>query len=114
MPEKLGDRLRKRRLEKKLGLREAAGKVGISPTYLSRIETSEEKSPPAEEVLKALAALLEENFDELMTLAGRIPSDVAQYIASDPGLPQFLRTAKQKNFSAEKLTALLAGEKKRK
>lgn len=104
MTEKLGDRLRRRRNEKKLGLREAAGKLKISPTYLSRIETSEEKSPPGEEVLQAMANLLDENFDELMTLAGRIPSDVAAYIGSDPGLPQFLRTAHERNLTAKDLT----------
>jgi transcriptional regulator with XRE-family HTH domain len=106
MTEKLGDRLRRRRNELKLGLREAAGKLKISPTYLSRIETNEEKSPPGEEVLQALAKLLSENFDELMTLAGRIPSDVAKYIGSDPGLPQFLRTAHERKLTAEDLTKL--------
>ncbi|MFT3840759.1 MAG: helix-turn-helix transcriptional regulator [Myxococcaceae bacterium] len=113
MPEKLGDRLRRRRNDKKLGLREAAGKLNISPTYLSRIETNEEKSPPGEDVLRALAKLLDENFDELMTLAGRIPTDVAKYISSDPGMPQFLRTARDLNLSPEELTKRL-GTKGRK
>lgn len=111
MREKLGDRLRRRRNDKKLGLREAAGKLGISPTYLSRIETNEEK-PPAEEVLKAMAQLLDENFDELMTIAGRIPSDVAEYIGSDPGLPQFLRTARERNLTAQDLTASIQNKAK--
>lgn len=107
MTEKLGDRLRRRRNEKKLGLREAAGKLKISPTYLSRIETRKEKSPPGEDVLRAMAKLLDENFDELMTLAGRIPGDVAAYIGSDPGLFLFLRTAHERNLNAEGLTKLL-------
>lgn len=45
MGEKLGERIRRIRKERNLGLRETATKAGISATYLSRIETNEEKSP---------------------------------------------------------------------
>jgi transcriptional regulator with XRE-family HTH domain len=69
--ERFGERIRRKRTEQKLGLREFATKVGISPTYLSRIETSEEKAPPAEEVIRKMAdPALNDSFDELMTLAG--------------------------------------------
>ena len=68
MAERLGDRIRRVRKERALGLRETADKIGISPTYLSRIETMEEKSPPAERVLKKLADLLEDDFDDNQVL----------------------------------------------
>jgi hypothetical protein len=38
MQESFGQRVRRLREERKIGLREAAAKVGISPTYLSRVE----------------------------------------------------------------------------
>ncbi len=114
MSETLGELIRSKRLEKKLGLREAAGKLDISPTYLSRIETSEEKSPPAEEVLNKIARLLDLKADELLSLAGRVPADIAEYISQNPGLPEVLRTAKAKNISTERMAQLMGLEKKRK
>jgi transcriptional regulator with XRE-family HTH domain len=111
MAERFGERIRRVRTEKGLGLRETATKVGISATYLSRIETNEEKTPPAEKVIRALAGLLSDNFDELMSLAGRIPSDVTEYFATDPGLPAFLRRAKEKGLSSEDLQRRLVDKK---
>ena len=55
MKERFGGRIRRLRTEQKLGLRKFATKVGISPTYLSRIETSKERAPPAEEVIRKMA-----------------------------------------------------------
>lgn len=107
MPETLGQRIRRLREVKKLGLREAAKKVDISPAYLSRIETNEEKTPPGEELLQKLAVLLDDNIDELMSLAGRVPTDVKEFITKDPGLPQFLRTVRERGYTAEDLERLL-------
>lgn len=112
LSENFGQRVRRLRESKGLGLRETAKKLSISAAYLSRIETSEERTPPAEKVIKDIANLLEDNFDELMRLAGRIPSDVKDYITME-GMPQFLRTAKDRKFTAKELEQLLQ-EKKRK
>jgi transcriptional regulator with XRE-family HTH domain len=98
----------------KLGLRETAAKVGISPTYLSRIETAEEKSPPAEDVIRKLAELLDDDFDELMTLAGRVSEESLNVIKSDPGMPEFLRTVGERRLSAEELMKLLPDPPKKK
>lgn len=110
--ERLGERVRRKRAEQKLGLREAATKVGISPTYLSRIETMDEKTPPAEDVIRKLAALLNDNFDELMQLAGRVPEDVESVIRADPTMPAFLRSVKEHNLSGEQLLKILQEQKK--
>ena len=112
MSENFGQRVRRLREAKQLGLRETAKKLGISAAYLSRIETSEERTPPAEEVIDKLARELEENFDELMRLAGRIPSDVKDYITTE-GMPQFLRTAKERNLTGKQLEALLQPRRKK-
>ena len=112
MKERLGERIRRKRAEHKLGLRETATKVGISPTYLSRIETMDEKTPPAEDVIRKLATLLSDDFDELMQLAGRVPEDVEDLIKGDPNMPAFLRTAKERNLSGDDLMKLLEAKKK--
>lgn len=112
MKELLGGRIRRKRAEQKLGLRETATKVGISPTYLSRIETMDEKTPPAEDVIRKLATLLKDDFDELMQLAGRVPEDVEKVIKTDPSMPAFLRTAKEHKLSGDDLMKLLPEKKK--
>jgi transcriptional regulator with XRE-family HTH domain len=114
-PETLGQFIRRKRSEKKKGLREMAREIDISPTYLSRVETDEEVTPPAEDTLKAIAKALGENPDFLMHLAKRVPSDVQDMIAGDRDLPKFLRTAHSKGFTGSDLisTLLNAGKPKR-
>lgn len=112
VPESFGQRVRRVREAKKLGLREAAAKLKISPAYLSRIERGDEKTPPAEDVIRAIAELCDDSFDELMHLAGRLPSDVKEYL-KEPGLPQFLRTAQQRGYTARDLESLLKDKDKK-
>ena len=107
MGETLGDRLKRVRSSRKLGLRETAIKVGISATYLSRVENNQESSPPSEEKIRALSDVLQDNFDELMQLAGRVSSEVSELIKSDLNMPAFLRRAREKNINAEELMKLL-------
>ena len=105
--ETFGERIRRKRTEQKIGLRQAAGKVDISPTFLSRVETNVEKAIPGEKVIKKLADILDDDFDELMALAGRVSVEVSDFVKSDPGMPEFLRQAQERNISADKLMKLL-------
>lgn len=111
--ERFGERIRRIRTEQKLGLREFALKVGISPTYLSRIETAEEKAPPAEDVIRKMASQLSDSFDELMTLAGRVSEASLDVIKADSKMPEFLRTVGERKLSAEDLMKLLPSEPKK-
>jgi len=112
MPENLGERIRRKRKERKLGLRETAVKVGISSTYLSRIETMDEASPPAEDVIRRLSDLLGDDFDELMQLAGRVPEDVEKMIKADPDMPVMLRRAREQNVTGAEFLEWLESKKK--
>ena len=103
----LGQRIRRVRQAKGYGLRELARLLKISPTYLSRVETNEEKRPPGEEVLRHLARYLDDDFDELMSLAGRVPKDLKEFIAKDPGLSRFLRAVRDRRCSAAELRRML-------
>jgi len=106
MSETLGDRLKRKRSERGLGLRATAIKVGVSATYLSRVENNLEANP-TEEKIRALAVVLQDNFDELMQLAGRVPVDVTDFIKTDLNMPAFLRRARDNNISAEELMKML-------
>lgn len=110
--EKLGERIKRVRQSREIGLRQAAKKLDISATYLSRIENCQESSPPAERVIRALADLLEDDFDELMQLAGRVPQDVEHVIKTDPQMPAFLRTAHAQNVSGAALLEMLRKARK--
>ncbi|KIL96946.1 hypothetical protein CCC_01439 [Paramagnetospirillum magnetotacticum MS-1] len=54
-----------------------------------------------------MAEVLQENFDELMAAAGRVSSEVTDYVKASPGMPEFLRQAREQNVSVEKLMELL-------
>lgn len=114
MGETLGARLKRMRSFCGLGLRETANKVGISATYLSRIENNAETSPPSEEKILKLAEVLNDNFDDLMRLAGRVPGEVTDLIKSDSSMPAFLRRAKEDNVSATELLKMLEERKSKK
>jgi transcriptional regulator with XRE-family HTH domain len=66
-----GEHLRALREAKGLGLREAAEKLGVSATYVSRIETGKEPTP-TEERIRGMAELYGVDFDALMLAAGRV------------------------------------------
>jgi transcriptional regulator with XRE-family HTH domain len=90
---KFGAFIRRRREEREIGLREMAKLIGVSPTYLSKVER-DEFSPPTEEKVRAIAAIIDCNPDELLALAGRVPSDLVDIIKRHPvEISALLRTA---------------------
>lgn len=111
MPERFGERIRRVRKEKGLGLRATAREVGISATFLSRIESGKEDAVPREEVIRKLAGILDDSFDELMALAGRVSQDVKNQVREDPRMPEFLRQVREQNIPADELLEMLRRRK---
>ena len=92
--ERFGARVRRLREERDIGLRPFARMVGISATYLSKVER-DELPPPAEERVKEIARLLGQDPDELLALAGRVASDLGEIIRERPReMASFLRTVR--------------------
>jgi transcriptional regulator with XRE-family HTH domain len=92
--EKFGMFVRRQREAKELGLREMAKMIGVSPTYLSKVER-EEFPPPAEDKVKAIAKIIECDPDDLLARAGRVSSDISEIIKRQPvELAALLRTTK--------------------
>jgi transcriptional regulator with XRE-family HTH domain len=77
--EKFGITLRELRKRAGMTLRELAEKVNVNFTYLSKIENGA-LPPPSEKVVRQLAEVLNFDKDELLTLAGIIPSDIAEIL----------------------------------
>ena len=87
-----GQTIRQKRTKKKLGLREFARKIEVSPAYLSKVER-DEFNPPSGEKIAVMAQYLEINPDELLALAGKISSDLPEIIRQKPRqMATFLRT----------------------
>ena len=93
------ERLRSLRKQAQLSQRDLAERIGVDFTYLSKIENGRVE-PPSEAVLKGIARELAGELhqdetglaDELITLAGKIPSDLAETLSRNPGAVQFLRS----------------------
>lgn len=84
-----GQRIRERRLARlatdpAFTLRRLAGRLGIQPSYLSRLERGAAPSL-SEDNLQALARELGDDPDILLALAGKLPADVRQALLAAPG-----------------------------
>src|SRR5919106_3434042 len=89
-----GATVRRDRERLEIGLREMAKMIGVSPTYLSKVERNE-LPPPAEDKVKKIAEIIGRDTDELLALAGRVASDLTEIIRQRPReMADFLRAAK--------------------
>lgn len=101
MPQRnaFGSYLRERREllregDRSFSLRQVAERVGIEPSYLSKIERGDQP-PPGEETTRALAAELGEDPDLLLAMAGKVSSDLLAIIRKRPALfAQLIRDLK--------------------
>src|SRR4051812_20490108 len=92
--EKFGAFIRREREAKEIGLREMAKMIGVSPTYLSKIER-DEFPPPAEDRVKAIAKIIDCDADDLMARAGRVSTEFSDIIKRHPvQMAALLRTTK--------------------
>lgn len=66
-------------------VRQVAGRIGVEPSFLSKVERGE-TPPPSEEKVKALASELGEDPDVLLALAGKVSSDLQEAIRKRPEL----------------------------
>jgi len=75
-------------------VRQVAARIGVEPSYLSKIERGEER-PPSEAKIVKLAEILGEDPDVLLALAGKVSSDLKEVIRKRPKLfAQLIREMK--------------------
>jgi HTH-type transcriptional regulator, competence development regulator len=102
--EMFGAFIRRERIAREIGLREMAKMIGVSPTYLSKVER-DEFTPPTEEKVRAIARIIECDPDQLLAMAGRVSADVTDIIKRHPTeLSALLRTAS--GWSADDIARL--------
>jgi HTH-type transcriptional regulator, competence development regulator len=97
----LGSYLRKCREAKQLregkafSLRQLAARIGLEPSYLSKIERGIEPRP-SEDTVRALALELGEDADVLLAMAGKVSRDLQEIIRTRPQLfAQIIRELKK-------------------
>ncbi len=106
-----GSVLRARRVEKGFSLRKFAEKVGVSPTYLSLVETGQAPYQPTVDRIKKMAELLGADADEWIQLAGRVSDELEEMNRDNPQMmPALLRIAR--NMPPAELAKLAAKAEK--
>ena len=84
-----------RRSDPSFSVRQVAARIGVEPSYLSKIERGLEP-PPSESKIRALANELGEDVDALLALAGKVALDLQAAIRRRPlVLPRLIRVAKK-------------------
>ena len=103
---KLIRRLRedKKKTDPKFSLRQFANAVGLSATFVSKMETGE-YAPPSAVKIKKMAEVLGTDTDELLARAGKMDPELGEIIREKPkALPDLLRTVR--GMSEEQLRKL--------
>jgi transcriptional regulator with XRE-family HTH domain len=84
-----------RRADPRFSVRQVAARIGVEPSYLSKVERGTEP-PPSEARVRALAADLDEDPDVLLALGGKVSADLQAIILRRPALmAQIIRELKR-------------------
>jgi len=76
MASELGETVKEARTDRDIGVRELARRIDKSGSFLVRIENDDPPPSVAEDTLVSIAEELDLDADRLITLAGKVPSDV--------------------------------------
>ena len=74
-----------RKTDRSFSLRQVADRIGVEPSYLSKVERAE-VAPPSEETIQRLAKELDLDPDALLALAGKVSTDLKEVIRRRPEL----------------------------
>src|SRR5437588_5353239 len=88
--ETFGQRIKRRRRECGLTQRQVADKLDIDFTYLSKLE-NDRGEPPGEKTVRALADALQEDEEELLALAGKVPEGLRDRAQRDVAFARLVR-----------------------
>lgn len=95
-----GKLLRSLRNEAGVGLRELARLIGKSPGYISDVEL-DNVSPPSEEIIVNISKALSTDKKVLLSKAKKVDPELSEYVVDQPQAADFLRMAKDQEFSGD-------------
>ena len=109
LKKKFGKLIRELRIQKKIGQRELANKIGLSASYLNDIE-KEKRSAPKLSIIKKLAIELDKDVNYLNDLAAisknTIAPDINEIINDNPNIVSLIRSIKKNELSNEEIDLL--------
>ena len=81
-----GERVRQLRTEQKLTQRDLAAKIGVSDTYISKVENENLHFGdfPSEKFIHKLADVLDADEEELLLLADKVPAGIRKRVRERP------------------------------
>ena len=101
-----GSRVRELRINRNIGQRELAKKIGIAASYLNDIE-KEKRKAPKNEIIKKISTVLRININELNDLAGiskgSLAPDITEYIENNPRIVSLIRSFKENNIDEKQI-----------
>ena len=98
-----GEHIRQWREERGVGLRQFAKALGVSATFISKMERG--TGPlPGEETIRKMAVYFGKNPDELLAMADKVAADVLAIIIKQPAYARFIR--ENAHLTKEQLEAL--------
>jgi transcriptional regulator with XRE-family HTH domain len=88
--ETFGQRIKRKRRDLELTQRDVAERLEIDFTYLSKLE-NDRGEPPGERTIKRLAEVLQEDEEDLLALAGKVPEELRDRAQRDLAFARLVR-----------------------
>lgn len=107
MKETFGELLRTIRRSRGISQRELASKISVDFSYISKLE-NDRIPPPAADTIVKICEVLEVQPELLLSLTGKLPSEIKQLIGSNPKALEFLRKAQAMNLEEKEWDELHA------
>jgi transcriptional regulator with XRE-family HTH domain len=106
---RFGEKVRSLRKAKNLGQRALADAVGVSFTYISKIENHrlDFGDYPSEDVIRKIAAALDTDVTDLLVLAEKVPEPIRRRVLERPDV--FRKLAALDDRMLDKLVAQVSG-----
>jgi len=109
MNKKFGPFIREIRIQKGIGQRALASKIGVSASYLNDIE-KEKRSAPKLDIIKKISSILSIDNKKLNDLAGyskkTLAPDISDFIVKNPKINSLIRTIQENNLNEKQIELL--------
>lgn len=100
MAKSFGQTLRELRRSSGVSQRELAEKVEVDFSYISKME-NDRMPPPSADTIVRICEVLEIPPDELLSLSGKMPTQVKEMVSSSSAALQFMRQAQEMKLTEE-------------
>ena len=110
MSKKFGPFIREIRIQKGLGQRELASKIGVSASYLNDIE-KEKRTAPKLDIIKKISLILSIDRNELNDLAAHskksLAPDIIEFLSRYPKINSLIRTIEENNLNEKQIESII-------